>query len=66
MSDPIFFENNQNLKESKFYLIMKRLLCLFIVTILSSVGIYTRTLGKIPDSSISSLNASSTVNYKTF
>jgi hypothetical protein len=45
MNDPIF--NDLKLKRSKAFLIFKRVLCFVIVLSISSIGIYSRGLGKI-------------------
>lgn len=57
MSDRIFNE----IKINKKSLVFKRLLSLFIVLLISSVGIYTRNLGKTKE--LDNLNGTSTNKY---
>jgi hypothetical protein len=59
MNDPIF--NDLKLKESKAFLIFKRVLCFVIVLSISSIGIYSRGLGKINEIVIDNSTNVSTV-----
>ena len=61
MNDPIF--NELKLKESKISLIFKRLLCFVIVLSISSIGIYSRGLGKIKETANSTNISTISTNF---